>query len=91
MDSVAFKKPLAPRQRVIIKVLPWKVPAGYGDVVPEDVKQWVEAVEPSMSLNRLCARIKHTFENDLHQGKGSGFPPSPCFTIPLRLKSPPDG
>ena len=70
MDDFSFKKPALPRQRVIIKVQPWKVPIGYGDVAPEEVRQWVEAVEPSMPLSLLCARIKHTFENDLHQGKG---------------------
>ena len=72
MDGATFKRPppASSRHRVIIKVLPWKVPVGYGDVAPEEVKQWVESVEVSMPLTRFCARIKHTFENDLHHGKG---------------------
>ena len=72
MEGAIFKRPPMPpeRRRVIIKVLPWKVPAGYGDVAPEEVKQWVEAVDPSLQLTKFCARIRHTFENDLHHGKG---------------------
>ena len=85
MDGATFKKPPAPKQRIIIKVLPWKVPHGYGEFVPEEAREWQEVVDPSMLLTRLCARIKHTFESDIHYGKGCAHPMARSLPIFTRL------